>query len=570
MANTAILSVRITGNGRDASRAFNSVQRDADRWARHMRTLSVDTVTKTVSGAAKAASNFSGAVALIGYAAPLAKAAIVSLGSAAVGAAAMMGAAFAVIKLGMDGIKAAAQQAAPAFGQLKTAVSGALEQSMIPGFQRLNGLLSTITPNMVGLARVIGDSFTSMSTAISTKGAGAVQGIIDNAGKFIQGITPGLESLLLGLLSLANQASSVLATTAPQVNQFLTDIGNRLAGVTAQSIVDSFNQLRDAAQSIWEKISPIVSAIQTMAQHATLMFQLAVAFRLIAIAIAAVRLAVTLWTVAQWALNAALLANPITWIVLAVVALIAVVVLIATKTTWFQTIWQTMCNVAVAAWGLITSAVSAFVGWITGVWASIVSGATAAWEGVRAAASAVWEGIKGVVQGVADFIGSAIGTACSVVSAAFSTVGSIASSVWGGMKSVIDAVGSAISTVVGWVQTLIGWLGNIKWPSMPGWLGGLFGGGMDAAFKAVPGGQDFFRFLPSATLLAQAPAPALSAAEFGPATGALGRGGGMQLQNVTVNITIEGAVDPMATARQVRELLSDLDKTTGMRTAVRL
>lgn len=61
-----------------------------------------------------------------------------------------------------------------------------------------------------------------------------------------------------------------------------------------------------------------------------------------------VRAATLIWTGIQWALNAAFLANPLTWIILAIVALIAVIVLIATKTTWFQTAWEVMSKAVVA------------------------------------------------------------------------------------------------------------------------------------------------------------------------------------------------------------------------------
>lgn len=62
------------------------------------------------------------------------------------------------------------------------------------------------------------------------------------------------------------------------------------------------------------------------------------------------------WTGAQWLLNAALDANPIGLIVVAVTALIAIVVLIATKTKWFQELWH-------AAWGGIKSAALAVGTW---------------------------------------------------------------------------------------------------------------------------------------------------------------------------------------------------------------
>lgn len=49
-------------------------------------------------------------------------------------------------------------------------------------------------------------------------------------------------------------------------------------------------------------------------------------------------------TAAQWAQNAAMFAWPGTWIILGIMALIAVIVLIATKTTWFQDIWESVWN----------------------------------------------------------------------------------------------------------------------------------------------------------------------------------------------------------------------------------
>jgi hypothetical protein len=56
--------------------------------------------------------------------------------------------------------------------------------------------------------------------------------------------------------------------------------------------------------------------------------------------------AMQLFTAATWSSTVALLASPVTWITLLVIGLIAVIVLIATKTTWFQDAWK-------ASWGWI-------------------------------------------------------------------------------------------------------------------------------------------------------------------------------------------------------------------------
>lgn len=76
---------------------------------------------------------------------------------------------------------------------------------------------------------------------------------------------------------------------------------------------------------------------------------------------AVVTAATAVWTGVQWLLNTAFLANPITWIVLGIVALIAIIVIIATKTTWFQTIWK-------VAFGGIMTAVRFVWGWIKKNW----------------------------------------------------------------------------------------------------------------------------------------------------------------------------------------------------------
>ena len=81
-------------------------------------------------------------------------------------------------------------------------------------------------------------------------------------------------------------------------------------------------------------------------------------------------------TGAQWLWNAALAASPMTWIIIGIVALIAVIVLIATKTTWFQDLWKTV-------WGAIRSAFDATVAWLDDAmgWFSELGGKFAGWWG---------------------------------------------------------------------------------------------------------------------------------------------------------------------------------------------
>ena len=105
----------------------------------------------------------------------------------------------------------------------------------------------------------------------------------------------------------------------------------------------------------------------------------------------AVSAATKVWTGVQWLLNAALLANPIVLIVAGIILLIGVIVLIATKTTWFQDIWRVVwTNVkkwALAFWdwlkdlpGQIATVFGKMASFITAPWRTAFNFIASAWN----------------------------------------------------------------------------------------------------------------------------------------------------------------------------------------------
>lgn len=101
--------------------------------------------------------------------------------------------------------------------------------------------------------------------------------------------------------------------------------------------------------------------------------------------------ATKVWAGAQWLMNAALDANPIGLTVIAIAALVAIVVLIATKTTWFQkgwsASWKWIKSAAVDTWnflkqipGWIGSAFSKIAGFIIAPYRAAFNGIANAWN----------------------------------------------------------------------------------------------------------------------------------------------------------------------------------------------
>jgi hypothetical protein len=165
------------------------------------------------------------------------------------------------------------------------------------------------------------------------------------------------------------------------------------------------------------------------------------------------------FTFAQNLLKVAFLTSPIGWIVLGIGALIAVVVLIATKTTWFQTLWKN-------AWGWIKSAAAntweflkKIPGWLQSAFSKVAGFILAPYKAAFNGIARLWNstvgGLSFTVPGWVPGIGGkgfsvpniptfhsggivpgVVGTAVPIMALAGERVSGIAGSGGGGMVTV--------------------------------------------------------------------------------------------------------------------------------------
>lgn len=119
---------------------------------------------------------------------------------------------------------------------------------------------------------------------------------------------------------------------------------------------------------------------------------------------------VGLVTAAQWAWNAAQLASPTTWIILGILALVAVIVLIATKTDWFQRAWS------------------------------------ASWKWIKNAASNTWDFLKKIP----GWVGDAFSKIARFITAPFRTAFNFVADAWN------NTVGRLSFTFPGWIPGIGG------------------------------------------------------------------------------------------------------------------
>lgn len=138
----------------------------------------------------------------------------------------------------------------------------------------------------------------------------------------------------------------------------------------------------------------------------------------IAIALGVLSAAIFVAAAAQWVMNSALLASPITWIIIGIGAIIAAIVLLIAN-------WDSVWPVLVGAWDAIVAAWDAAWEWIkgffSGLWESVttfVAGIpeaimnflSGAWDTISAFFTWMWEGLVNFITGIPDMIMNGLGT----------------------------------------------------------------------------------------------------------------------------------------------------------------
>lgn len=204
-----------------------------------------------------------------------------------------------------------------------TTVSSAFENGT-------NGVL-----NISGAAQKAGDTW---ATSIANAKAAVTRGLISVIDSINEGLSnAGFGTILDGIKNLGSTAENVLRTIGNVISGVITVVAPVAGWIAnlASSVVDN-----------WSSISPIVYGVATALAAYCAAMAIVKAVELVATGIkiamcvaeyahaAATGVAVattTAETAAQLGLNSALLACPITWIILLIVALIGVLVAVAAK-----------------------------------------------------------------------------------------------------------------------------------------------------------------------------------------------------------------------------------------------
>ncbi|MBW9118889.1 hypothetical protein JNB63_02155 [Microbacterium trichothecenolyticum] len=382
-------------------------------------------------------------------------------------------------------------------------------------------------------------SFSNLETAdVADRISAAFRGEYDSLQAVIPNINAArVESEALAMtgkttadsLTEQEKAAAVLAIVQKDGAKAMGDFARTSDGAANKSKIAAA-ALQDQQAVLGEKLLPIYTEFQSFlitnvvpAISAVVDFlsQNSWVFAVLGGVILAVLVpAMVAWAASIWATTVALLANPVTWIILAIIALIAAIVLLVmnwdTVVAWITQVWSGFIS-----W--ITGVINGFVGWWNGIWAAVGAWISSVWSGIVTAVTGYFNMLKlglmvigsaisgwwnGLWSGIGSFFGGiwagilgAIQNVQNAFSIVFNAIGSIVRNAFNGVVSVvrgvINGIIDAVNGVIGGINGVAGAIGgalgvNISIGKIPRLAtGGVTSGPMFAIVGDNPGGREY-------------------------------------------------------------------------------
>lgn len=431
--------------------------------------------------------------------------------------------------------------------------SDSLSGSTMPLFTRGIELLRDILPKLSPLVRAVSGQLGEFMTTLETgvKGGGLdkfVKVVKDMVNTTIPALVRSFGNIgagILGIIQAFKPLSDGFSGSFEEMTQSFQEWGEGLKNNTAfQEFISQFtgdgaeisttlSNLANIVTNLLVALAPFSGVLLSIVSAFTnllaiipppVITALAVAFTTWAIAIrvyTAVVVTVTAvtraWAIAQGILTAVMFLGlgPILLLVAGITALIAVVVLIALKTTWFQTIWST-------TWNGIKTATLATIGGLqvamSATWGAIKTGVSEALNGIKIAWNSAWGGIKlattTTINGIKTTLVTVAGGIKTALSTTWNGIKTTASTSWNGIKTtittsfkgvltgiqgtiklIVTAVKGVKTSIVSFFSGASGWLKESGKAVIRGFISGIksmAGAAKDAVSGIVSGVRGLF------------------------------------------------------------------------------
>lgn len=373
----------------------------------------------------------------------------------------------ALMQLGMnDGAIKAAEST-----QTFEGAFGNLEATIVDGAANI---VNTVKPYITGTVTALGDGIGK-----------AMQWTNDFTGALMK--SQGVQTFANGVKSIAGAVGSVIVPISGIIGYLFNFSGKADgAGTAAQRLSDVLGFVGGILQSVGTFVQQNADwmqalAIAVMAGYGA--FQLFSIIQTVVGFVKAFSVAETAATAAQWLLNAAMSANPIMILVVAIAALVAGIVWFCTQTETGRQLWADFTGFLQATWQNITDFFQAtwqnITQWFSNAAANIQNGwnaLTAFIGSVPGRIQAFFAGIgqwfankfNEVRNGIANGFNSAVSFIASIPGRILSALGNLGGLLWDAgasiMQGFLDGLKSIWHNITSFVGNIAGWIADHKGP----------------------------------------------------------------------------------------------------------
>lgn len=339
---------------------------------------------------------------------------------------------------GLGHLKGATDQAGKAMGDtaaskftawkrgLETNLTNVMVTSVIPALNDFSDKLKTFGVTPAGIVKTgivvtgLAVGFKGLSKAIT--GVKIVAGGVSKAIGIGQGAVSGVRN--------AGSAWETLRLRAMYAGDASRKAGSAILGAGKSAVTAAANLAQLAAGYVWMGIKAAASAVAT------------VAVKTAQVAVAA---ATKIWAGVQWLLNAAMSANPIGLVVVALAALVAGVVYAYTHFTTFR-------NIVNGVFGWLKTAVTAVIGFVASHWRLIIAVIGGPLGLAFALITKYWSQIKSAVMFgvnlVVGFVRSHWRLLVAIIGGPLGLAFALVTKYWGRIRSTTSALISAVLGIV--------------------------------------------------------------------------------------------------------------------------
>lgn len=302
------------------------------------------------------------------------------------------------------------------------------------------------------IAEQTGESMADLRDRVSEGGvsfqeiAGAFQTATSEGGTFYQSMDKASETTNGKISTLKDGFNTALGSMTESLLPFVTEA---VEGLT--KVADWFSNLDENGKRTVLTLAGIALAIGPVSSAIGGLIKIGSGIKTLVATIKSWNVVTKLMTAAQAALNLVMSMNPITLIIIAIVALIAIIVLLWTKCEWFRNGVMTVIN---AIWSVIQSIAQFIMNIFTTVFNVVSSVFNAIWNVIKSVFSFIWSLIQSYVNFWLSVWNTIFNVVSTVLTTIWNTIKTVFNFIWGIISGVINNIVSAFNKVANVVKSV--------------------------------------------------------------------------------------------------------------------